>query len=1059
METLEIHSKDFVVKWISVPDNGSVRWQIRPNKKSINFGIFRRLPGASDSTTALAPNAGSNPAAAAAAAGRTRSSSSVTVISPTGTTHGTAPAGTLHERLRNSGLTPVYWHGKCHAHSILKGSYHVPKNSGGMFAFVFDNTFSKTLSKTVQFAHSIESQDATYSEGMTATTTMAAPKRRRSTAHHPSTKGNRNSVLASQSQPSPPVPPTILHTHSDNSVPNLATQRAVSASSSTLVPQTGVDDRFHSGILLKKRRKKLQGYAKRYFTLDCDSGMLSYYHDASSSLLRGSIPLAIAAVAVKPMTREIFIDSGAEIFNLRAQTQHDFVSWKDALERARTRALVTTTSASSAIAGSPTESGKLSPITSAGTQLLSPPSPGTVMLTDKEWARLEEIGDKINAALKLTREMGGEPSSPSGHPNHHSHIPNPLHHSLHHNHHSNSHNNSNSNSHNGAKVSPQPQAHREDYFALDAMVEQLHNTSVAPQTSATTPGGTTTTSSRKFWKKRSSTKDSSNNAVTPGGGDTAAAHHHHHQQHHNKDVAIEVLQNLLTTANEDFVAIMNAPRRRSFSGFRMPNLSSVRRGSLDVASIYSDSEFFDAEEGPAIVVIADNDEPVEDIVVVSDEEEEEETARSSSSSRRRSSSSSSSSVDADHRLAALSPSTSAAGATRDLSPLPIEKHIERRHTVPANSVLPPSLIQFVRKNVGKDLSTIAMPVTANEPLSALQRYAEAMEYSSLIDAAAAAKVDSGEQMMYIAAFAISNLSNMRCNTRALRKPFNPLMNETFEMVREDRGIRFIAEKISHRPPIFATFAETPKWTYSYCPQPAQKFWGKSAELISEGPITISVLTTEDGAERTITYSYAMPTTYLRNILAGEKYVEPSGQMHISSSSGHKASIEFKSKSMFSGQKSDEVFVKIFGPQNKPLPEVAISGKWTTSLTRTSDGKCVWSVGNLLPEPRLRYGMPEFCAELNDITEIEREKMAPTDSRLRPDQRLLETGQIEQAEEVKKKLEDSQRERRKQGKIPAEGVASLWFTKAENGVWIPIQGAGGYWEQRRVGDWEKCPPLW
>ena len=37
---------------------------------------------------------------------------------------------------------------------------------------------------------------------------------------------------------------------------------------------------------------------------------------------------------------------------------------------------------------------------------------------------------------------------------------------------------------------------------------------------------------------------------------------------------------------------------------------------------------------------------------------------------------------------------------------------------------------------GKDLSKISMPVTLNEPLSALQRLCEELEYSELLDEAA-----------------------------------------------------------------------------------------------------------------------------------------------------------------------------------------------------------------------------------------------------------------------------------------------------------------------------------
>ncbi|KAK9384779.1 Pleckstrin homology domain-containing protein [Lipomyces mesembrius] len=365
METLEIHSKAFLIKWILVPDNCSIQWQLKPNKKSINFGIFRRRPGSNDTSSRS-----SQSQSAQLGRLRLRSSSFATIVPPIPATSVSA-AASLDERLVHSGLQPVYWLGKCHANVILKGSYIVVSGSGGMFAFVFDNTFSKTLSKTVQFAQSIlPVKDADLLAGRSATTVTLPPINRR----------RRKSAVSGVQQPPPPDNQSTVHAGDDAS----GTVKTGS------VPAPGVDDRYHSGILLKKRRKKLQGYAKRYFALDSDAGMLSYYHDISSSLLRGSIPLAIAAVSVKPQSREIFIDSGAEIWNLRATSVNDFESWKNALERARTLVLANEPARPQAHPSSPSA---LSLAT-------------TIPLTDKDWSRLEIIGEKLNEALLLCRKLG-----------------------------------------------------------------------------------------------------------------------------------------------------------------------------------------------------------------------------------------------------------------------------------------------------------------------------------------------------------------------------------------------------------------------------------------------------------------------------------------------------------------------------------------------------------------------------------------------------------------------------------------------------------------------------
>ncbi|MCH1928417.1 hypothetical protein L6232_26850, partial [Shewanella sp. C31] len=77
-----------------------------------------------------------------------------------------------------------------------------------------------------------------------------------------------------------------------------------------------------------------QGYARRFFSLDFTSSTLSYYHDRNSSALRGAIPLSLAAVACTAETREISLDSGAEVWHLRANNDQDFQAWKRALEKA-----------------------------------------------------------------------------------------------------------------------------------------------------------------------------------------------------------------------------------------------------------------------------------------------------------------------------------------------------------------------------------------------------------------------------------------------------------------------------------------------------------------------------------------------------------------------------------------------------------------------------------------------------------------------------------------------------------------------------------------------------
>ena len=173
----------------------------------------------------------------------------------------------IEEKLKKSGLNRVDWRGKCNPDELLRGSYDVVQS--GTYAFVFDNTFSKNTSKTIYFSQRV---------------TTGAP-------------ASKSAVTASTAP----------------------TTKDVVASSSRSMPTCISDGRHPSGVLLKEATQKLQGYARRLFSLDYKYGTLQLLHKSeNSSILRGSMPIKLSVVSVREKSKEIFIDSGMEVWNLRA---------------------------------------------------------------------------------------------------------------------------------------------------------------------------------------------------------------------------------------------------------------------------------------------------------------------------------------------------------------------------------------------------------------------------------------------------------------------------------------------------------------------------------------------------------------------------------------------------------------------------------------------------------------------------------------------------------------------------------------------------------------------
>ncbi|GAA6063651.1 hypothetical protein JCM10212_007051, partial [Sporobolomyces blumeae] len=96
-----------------------------------------------------------------------------------------------------------------------------------------------------------------------------------------------------------------------------------------------------------------------------------------------------------------------------------------------------------------------------------------------------------------------------------------------------------------------------------------------------------------------------------------------------------------------------------------------------------------------------------------------------------------------------------------------DQKVTRRTQLPAKAAPEDGIMSLAKQLIGKDLSSISLPVTTNEPISALQRIAEELEYSEILDRAAAA-TDPLERLTLVAVYAISTYGGNKY--RVTRKP-------------------------------------------------------------------------------------------------------------------------------------------------------------------------------------------------------------------------------------------------------------------------------------------------
>uniref|UniRef100_A0A8C7XTT7 Oxysterol-binding protein n=1 Tax=Oryzias sinensis TaxID=183150 RepID=A0A8C7XTT7_9TELE len=320
-------------------------------------------------------------------------------------------------------------------------------------------------------------------------------------------------------------------------------------------------------------------------------------------------------------------------------------------------------------------------------------------------------------------------------------------------------------------------------------------------------------------------------------------------------------------------------------------------------------------------------------------------------------------------------------------------------TCPSSSV---SLWNILRNNIGKDLSKVAMPVQLNEPLNTLQRLCEELEYSNLLDIANQTH-DPYQRMVFVATFAISAYTSTYC--RAGSKPFNPVLGETYECDRPEKGFRFIAEQVSHHPPVSACHADSKNFKFWQDVRWKNKFWGKSMEIVPIGTTHVTLPAFGDH------YEWNKVTSCIHNILSGQRWIEHYGEMSIKNVNSDvcQCKITFiKAKSWSSTV--NEIKGVVTNAEGKAVH--SIFGKWHESVFQGDppSATCIWR-----PMPKDQeqyYGFTQFAVELNELDSNLRPLLPPTDTRFRPDQRLLEEGNIDGAEEQKQRIEQLQRERRK-----------------------------------------------
>ncbi|VDO04520.1 unnamed protein product [Rodentolepis nana] len=443
------------------------------------------------------------------------------------------------------------------------------------------------------------------------------------------------------------------------------------------------------------------------------------------------------------------------------------------------------------------------------------------------------------------------------------------------------------------------------------------------------------------------------------------------------------------------------------------------------------------------------------------------------------------SEDSSDRIESMNDSTttSSSSSLRESGLMIPASRRQRRISIPPRPRISLNLWGVLKNCIGKELSRIPLPVNFNEPLSFLQRVTEDLTYSKCLDEASQVS-DPVTRMAWIAAFSVSSYA-----TTAVRmsKPFNPLLGETYECDRsDDFGWRSFAEQVSHHPPVVAHYCESIRHGWKFWQEFTvdSKFRGKYLSLVPKGG---THLVFKDGQH----FTWSKVTITVHNIIVGRLWAEIHGETTIKNhNTNHTCRMRYLAHSYFSRDPdrmtdtflrlvfSFLLFVKVTGSIFDPSDTLVykLTGTWDSEVK----GGRVDPEGNPTEPPKVlliveppsansdsMYNFNKFAIELNEPED----GVAPTDSRLRPDQRLMELGQWDEANTEKERLEVKQRRKRRAWDLFEAGEEPLdpELGPPYKPVWFsPIHDTytdedchkfnGDYWTMKAKQDWSRCPDI-
>lgn len=350
--------------------------------------------------------------------------------------------------------------------------------------------------------------------------------------------------------------------------------------------------------------------------------------------------------------------------------------------------------------------------------------------------------------------------------------------------------------------------------------------------------------------------------------------------------------------------------------------------------------------------------------------------------------------------------------------------------------------------IGRDINRFCLPVFLNEPLSMLQKLCENFQYAAVLNEASK-EPNPYLRLAYCACFCIGGFT---MNTKRAKKFFNPLLFETFEYIDNTLNYRYFAEQVSHHPAISACYAEGDGWKFFTNNNAIIKFMltGKM-EVNNVGRCYVHFHRFNDNIV------FTKPLCVIRNLIIGTIVIDMVGKFVVNNANGDHCEVDMIPSTTGEQGNLTGVVKDIYGNV-----KLKIEGNWLKEIkvidTETKSEKVLWK---LIPsESEDNYYFQPYSFDLNNLTEEMKSNLPRTDSRFRPDQRLMEYQDIDNAGDEKHRLEEKQRKTRKENEKNGIIPKPMYFDETYDDLTgeLIYRYKGTYFEDRKNKNFAHFPDI-